>query len=86
MQMIDQSVGGVAVVTATSQQTPAHQIRLLQQNKIPVVFCHRIVPGISAPSIIYKGTEVGLKAGKRVVETRASLDRLLVCSSIFDGI
>lgn len=63
LQMIDRSVGGVALVPATTAPTPAYQIRQLQQNYIPVVFCHRTVDGASAPLITWTGTEVGRQAG-----------------------
>jgi GntR family transcriptional regulator, arabinose operon transcriptional repressor len=63
MRLIDQSVGGVALVPSTINSTPVHQIRLMQKHHIPVVFCHRTVEGVAAPSVIYSGREVGLKAG-----------------------
>jgi GntR family transcriptional regulator, arabinose operon transcriptional repressor len=64
VRLIDQSVGGVALVPTTTPPTPAHQIRHLQRHQIPVVFCHRTVEGVAAPSVIYSGHEVGLKAGQ----------------------
>lgn len=66
--LIDQMVGGVAVVPATSEPTPAVQIRQLQKNEIPVVFCHRSVEGISAPCVTFSGFEVGFRAGKALYE------------------
>jgi GntR family transcriptional regulator, arabinose operon transcriptional repressor len=64
VQFIDQSVGGIALVPATTSPTPPHQIRLLQKQHIPVVLCHRTFSEIAAPSVIYSGREVGLKAGR----------------------
>jgi DNA-binding LacI/PurR family transcriptional regulator len=63
LQMIDRSVGGVALNPVTSAITPAYQIRQLQEHKIPVVFCHRTVEGVSAPCVTWSGEGVGLKAG-----------------------
>lgn len=64
LQMIDRSVGGVALVPVTSAATPAYQIRQLQKHQIPVVFCHRSVEGVSAPCVTYSGYEVGRLAGR----------------------
>ncbi|MEX0643201.1 MAG: substrate-binding domain-containing protein [Pirellulales bacterium] len=66
--LIDQMVGGVAIVPPTSSPTPAIQIRQLHKNQIPVVFCHRPVEGITAPCVTFSGHEVGLKAGKALYE------------------
>ncbi|MBN2577758.1 MAG: GntR family transcriptional regulator [Pirellulales bacterium] len=67
LQMIDQSVGGVAIVPTTTT-TPVHQIRQLQKSHIPVVFCHRTVPGTAAPSVVYSGKDAGLLAGRTLQE------------------
>ncbi len=64
LQIIDQSVAGVAIVPTTMPTTPVHQIRQLQKNRIPVVFCHRTVEGISAPSVVFSGKEIGNKAAE----------------------
>ena len=63
LQMIDRSVGGVALVPTTSAPTPAYQIRQLQKNHIPVVFCHRTVEGTSAPCLTWSGYDVGFQCG-----------------------
>lgn len=68
LQMIDRSVGGVALVPATATTTPAYQIRQLQEHKIPVVFCHRTVEGVLAPCVTWSGREVGQKAGMALRE------------------
>ncbi|MCC6125745.1 MAG: GntR family transcriptional regulator [Pirellulales bacterium] len=68
VRLVDQAVGGVALVPTTAPPTPAHQIRLLQKQHIPVVFCHRTVEGVAAPAVIYSGREVGLKAGRALGE------------------
>ena len=66
--LIDQMVGGVAIVPTTSEPTPAIQIRQLHKNQIPVVFCHRTVEGIAAPCVTFSGYEVGFKAGQAFYE------------------
>ena len=77
--LIDQMVGGVAIVPTTSEPTPAIQIRQLHKNQIPVVFCHRTVEGIAAPCVTFSGYEVGFKAGQAFYERG---HRRLVC--LFD--
>ena len=67
MQLMDQSIGGVAVVPPT-QPTPAYQIGLLQKNYIPVVCCHRTVEGVSAPSVVFSGYEAGWKAAQALLD------------------
>lgn len=62
LQMIDRSVGGVALVPITISTTPAYQIRQLHKNQIPVVFCHRSIDDVSAPCVTWSGHEVGRQA------------------------
>lgn len=64
LQMIDQNVAGVALVPATSTPTPVHHVRQLQKHFIPIVFCHRAAPGVSAPCITWSGRHVGRLAGE----------------------
>jgi GntR family transcriptional regulator of arabinose operon len=68
LQMIDRCVGGVALVPTTTAVTPAYQVRQLQKNQIPVVFCHRNVEGVSAPCVTWSGHEVGRQAGVALVQ------------------
>jgi len=68
LQLIDKHVSGVALVPATVPPTPAYQIRQLQQHGIPVVFCHRDVEGIQAPLLSIPFHEVGLRAGRTLLE------------------
>jgi GntR family transcriptional regulator, arabinose operon transcriptional repressor len=63
LQMIDRSIGGVALVPITSAATPAYQIRQLHKNQIPIVFCHRAIEDVSAPCVTWSGHEVGRQAG-----------------------
>jgi GntR family transcriptional regulator, arabinose operon transcriptional repressor len=68
MQLIDQEVGGVALVPATAAPTPTYQLSLLQKNYIPVVCCHRPVAGVAAPSVVFSGFENGQKAAQAFLE------------------
>jgi DNA-binding LacI/PurR family transcriptional regulator len=63
LQMIDKRVAGVALVPVAISATPLHQIRQLHEHSIPVVFCHRTVDGVTAPSVGWDGEEVGRTAG-----------------------
>jgi GntR family transcriptional regulator, arabinose operon transcriptional repressor len=68
LQMLDRAVGGVALVPTTAAATPAYQVRQLQQHHIPVVFCHRVVEGTSAPCVTWSGHEVGRRAAAPLIE------------------
>lgn len=68
LQLIDQRVAGVAIVPPTGELTPPHHVRPLQVLGVPVVFCHRPVPGIKAPLIAFDGVEVGRLAGKAMLD------------------
>jgi GntR family transcriptional regulator, arabinose operon transcriptional repressor len=68
LQMIDQRVGGVALVPVSVPATPVHHIRQLRENHIPVVFCHRSVAEISAPCVTWSGEDVGRVAAESLVD------------------
>ena len=68
LQLLDKEVGGVTIVPTSPPETPAFQVRQLQKRKIPVVFCHRRVEGITAPLLAIPFREVGRLAGKALVE------------------
>lgn len=68
LQLMDQNVAGIALVPTTNPPTPAHQIRPLRERGIPVVFCHRAIPGVQAPLVTFSAVEVGRLAGKAIVE------------------
>jgi len=68
LQLLDQQVGGVAIVPTSRKPTPAHQVRPLQERGIPVVFCHRPVPGVKAPLVTFDAFEVGCIAGRHLLE------------------
>lgn len=63
LQLIDNQVGGVAIVPASTPPTPAYQIRQLQKAGIPVVLCHRPVEGITAPLLGLPFQQIGVLAG-----------------------
>ena len=67
LQLIDQRVSGVAIVPVAPVQTPPHQIRQLHENHIPVVYCHRPVPGVVAPCVTWSGEAVGHAAGLELI-------------------
>lgn len=68
LQLIDNQVGGVAIVPASTPPTPAYQIRQLQKAGIPVVLCHRPVEGIVAPLLGLPYEEIGRLAGEALME------------------
>lgn len=67
MQFVQQSIGGVALVPTTLRPTPAYQLQLLQDNHIPVVCCHRTIEGLSAPSVVFSGFEIGWQAASALL-------------------
>lgn len=68
LQLIDNQVGGVAIVPASTPPTPAYQIRQLQKAGIPVVLCHRPVEGIIAPLLGLPFREIGRLAGESLIK------------------
>lgn len=68
LQLLDKKVGGVALNPTQMKPTPAHQVRLLQERGIPVVFCHRRVEGVAAPLLAIPYRDVGFMAGKVLAE------------------
>ena len=64
LQIIDKRMPGVALVPTITKTTPPHHIRQLQNNGIPVVLCHRIVEGVSAPFLAWDWKEVGRMAAR----------------------
>lgn len=68
LQLLDQQVGGVAIVPTTDPPTPAYHIRQLQDQGIPVVFGHRRVEGVRAPLLAIPFREVGRMAGRAFLE------------------
>lgn len=68
LQLIDNQVAGVAIVPATTPATPTYQIAQLQKHGIPVVICHRHVPGVSAPLLSLPFHEIARRAGQALVD------------------
>jgi GntR family transcriptional regulator, arabinose operon transcriptional repressor len=69
LQLIDSEfVGGVALLPTADMRTPAYHVRPLQQRGIPVVLCHRGVPGVEAPVLALRGSEMGRLAGETLVK------------------
>ncbi len=67
LQLLQKRVAGVAVVP-TSQPTPPFQIQALQNQGIPVVFCHRKVDGVRAPLLAIPFDEIGRRSARALVE------------------
>jgi len=68
LQLMDKQVAGVAIVPTTDPPTPVYQVRQLQKQGIPVVFCHRRVEGIRAPLAAIPFEDVGRKAGRALLD------------------
>jgi GntR family transcriptional regulator, arabinose operon transcriptional repressor len=69
LQLVDSEfVGGVALLPTLDMRTPAYHIRPLQQRGIPVVLLHRAVPGVEAPVLAMRGSEMGRLAGETLVK------------------
>ncbi len=66
LQLMSKEVAGVAIVP-TMTPTPEFQIEMLKKQGIPVVFCHRRVPGVRAPLVSIPFLEVGHMAGRELV-------------------
>jgi DNA-binding LacI/PurR family transcriptional regulator len=68
LQLMDKSVAGVAIVPATIGPSPAHHIRQLQRNGIPVVMLHRGVDDVQAPLVTIPAVQVGELAGREMIK------------------
>lgn len=68
IQIIDREFAGVILITPVEQQTPAHHVRILQKNNIPVVLCHRGVDGCQAPIIRFNAVKVGNLAAEMIAD------------------
>lgn len=67
LQLMSKNVAGVAIVP-TVAPTPTFQIEMLQNQGIPVVFCHRRVQGVRAPLVAIPYREVGRMAGRALLD------------------
>lgn len=68
LQLVDKEVGGVMMVPTALSPTPVFQVRQLQKHRIPVVFGHRRVEGISAPLLAIPFHDVGQTAARIIAE------------------
>ena len=68
LSLMDKKVGGIAMVPVTSVATPPYQIRQLQQQGVPVVFCHRGVEGVSAPTLAINFKQIARMAGEQFLK------------------
>ena len=68
LQLLDKKVGGVAINPSSLWETPAFQVRQIQDRGIPVVLCHRRVEGVTAPVLAIPFYEAGRLAGKVLAE------------------
>ena len=68
LALLDKKVGGIAIVPATTKPTPPYQIRQLQEFGMPVVFCHRNVKGVSAPTLTIDFKQLGRMVGEQVLK------------------
>ena len=67
LQMIDKRVAGVVMVPTIPLSPPSH-IRLLQENDIPVVCCHRRVDGARTPLVALPFKQISYRAGQILIE------------------
>lgn len=68
LQLLDKNVGGVLLAPTTATPTPAHHVRLLQTNGIPVVLNPRAVAGAAAPLLTWRAEDVCQVVAKVLVE------------------
>ncbi|NLX99343.1 MAG: GntR family transcriptional regulator [Rhodopirellula sp.] len=67
LQLTDKNVAGVAIVP-TIEPMPAYQLKALQSQQIPVVFCHRRPPDVAAPWIGWDWEKVGRMAAEILIQ------------------
>jgi DNA-binding LacI/PurR family transcriptional regulator len=69
LQIIDKGMSGVAFVPLMNQDTPVYHVRNLHSNGIPVVLCHRRIPGMSLPFVGWDYRQAGRLAAKYFIST-----------------
>ncbi len=67
MQLLAKRPAGVAI-DPPSEPTPANHVLMLQQQDIPIVQCHRAIPGVQAPLVSIPHREIGRMWGKMLAE------------------
>jgi GntR family transcriptional regulator, arabinose operon transcriptional repressor len=65
---ITDNVAGVAIVPTTFPPMPPEQSRLLQDQFVPLVFCHRSVEDTRAPLVTWSGVTVGRMVAQTLLE------------------
>ncbi|MGB7160338.1 MAG: substrate-binding domain-containing protein [Tepidisphaeraceae bacterium] len=63
LQLAHRGVAGIAMVPITPSPTPLHHVAFMRQCRLPLVFCHRRIPGISAPLVGFSSYDMGYTAG-----------------------
>ncbi len=61
---------GIIMVPPIESKIPANRFLLLQNNNIPVVFCHRKIEGISCPFVTWKWEDVGKTVARILTERK----------------
>lgn len=68
LQLLNRGIDGLAIVPPTLVSTPSFHIEQMIEAGIPVVACHRIIDGVSIPSLTWDREEVGRMSGKMLME------------------
>ena len=63
LQLAHRGVAGIAMVPITPAPTPLHHLSFMRHCRLPLVFCHRRIPGISAPLVGFSSYDMGYTAG-----------------------
>ncbi len=68
LQLLHRNVDGIALLPVLGDKTPAFQVQILIDSGVPVVLCHRGIEGVDAPLLTWDKVEVGMLAGKYLLE------------------
>ena len=66
-RLLHNKVSGIAIVPAFAPM-PDHQLEVLREHKIPVVFCHRHTANLDAPLVCWSAEEVGRVAAATLAD------------------
>ncbi|WP_218932374.1 GntR family transcriptional regulator [Adhaeretor mobilis] len=86
LRLLSRKVSGVAIVPAY-EPMPDHQLEVLQEHNIPVVFCHRHTARLDAPLVTWSGEQVGRIAAETLADlghTRIALLSSALCDPVPD--
>jgi DNA-binding LacI/PurR family transcriptional regulator len=67
LQLIDKKVAGVALTPPTIGDPPAHHIRQLHNNNIPLVLLHRGIEGVSVPVVALPYERIAVLAAETLL-------------------